>query len=251
MSLENLLKEITENTRLANIDVNAKEYRLTKAGMEMAVTSAKSKLADLLADYKDALLTSGVAIFLSGPSEKVTEFVKQSKEMEEGISFVLDAEELYRTMATPVFHSVGNKGTFTIDQTLMIQKQVFDLIQENRLPVRQGIITISDIPPNQGIGSLQDAYDIVRKLVRSVFGDVLNIEHMKHNLTKNALEQKYSGTNVPVLIVNAQQDEIANVGSLFLKGKGQIELTTEDAITPEYVTKQLKSAAKQIKTRKN
>ncbi len=70
MSLEQILKQIDDSTRVASYDPDAPQYARTRSGIEVAVKQAKEELARLRGAYEQAVLAQGVAIFLYGPSDK-------------------------------------------------------------------------------------------------------------------------------------------------------------------------------------
>lgn len=243
MTLENLLKEIETMKVLANQDPANFNPR-SRPGLEMQVRQSKDTLASLKEQYSKELLDNSIGIFVSGTSESVQKFSVVAEK--EGNTLTLDANELYEKLANEIEPSIGNSREFTSNQAMFLLGSLKGISKELGVTEMQA----PKLHEIRVVRTHQDLVSYVRTVLREAAGDELNKLYLSNALTKKALKICYSGSVVPVVIVNAQQDEVNPLSKLFQKGAFNIPIDLEATIDKEYVLKTFQQTKKKLKQNK-
>lgn len=244
MTLEQILKQIDGAEKTANIDIESPVYARTRSGIEVAVKQAKEELGKLRGQYEAAVLAQGVAIFLYGPSDKTSEFASVIRDL--GEAAVIDAAAFYTKIADIVEPTLGASRTFTAEQAATMHKALNDSAREIGAHLTRPI----NISRQHVCATFAELVDMVRDIIRENLGDDLNAQALKRSLGQEGLKIRYMGSTSPVIVLNATQDEAVGLGQIFGKGRGKVELSSEDTIDKEFINQAFKNVQKQIKTKK-
>jgi hypothetical protein len=215
-----------------------------QGGWATAIAEAKTKLKTLKGEYKSALLRNGVAILLEGDALKISEFVKLVRDEGEGLA--VDAGALYRRLAEGVEPTFSDSRQWGVQQTYKLTLELKDVMEGIGLTE----LPMVDRKVMPVLPTTEDVANHIRTIVREVAGDELNRLYIEEMALKEAFEIRYTGTLAPVLILNANADEAANLAKSFTQGTTRVTLKEEDEINKKFLYNAFKEANKSIRTKK-
>lgn len=238
--LETIIKDIEENTKMANTNLDAVKYNVRSAH-EIGIRQAKDRLVDLRNEYKSKILTNIVGFFLFGDPVKVKKFSDISTA--DSGTIAVDAHEMYKYLAGEIAPSMGSLREFNVDQMSRLLNDIRNLaidlgVQEQSIPapVAKGVVTLK---------TQEELVDHVRTLIRSSIGDWLNNLYISTRLWEKALAAKYT---VPVLVctvANATIDEEQAMSAFNVKHNLTLDDDTE--MDPTFINKMYEKYSKKNK----
>lgn len=238
---ETVLNKLDHAERMALLDPADPKYSKTRSGIETAVAQAKLEVVGLRIKYAEAVLNSGVAIFLSGPENRTEEFCKLISELGEAV--VVDANEVYNYISRPLEATLSSTRTFTSEVASVLISQV---AATARL-VGVGLNRPIRADTQKHVATYKDLVNHVRDIVRSELGDVLAAAYLKTVVGREALKIRYMVDVSPVIVLNATAEEVVGLGHAFGKGQATVELKEEDKVDSEFVGKVFANVQKQLK----
>lgn len=212
-----------------------------RGGWTARIAEAKEEMKKLRAEYKKALLGNGVAIFLSGDSVKAGEFAKLIHDSGEGL--VADAEALYKRLASVVEPTFGETRQWGVGQTHKLHMALQEVMSEIGLVE----IPMPDVTKNPILRTTDEIVAHIRQIVRASCGDAFNSLYMGEQALKDALQIRYMGVLAPVAVLNWKDDEAAGLAMSFAKGSATVNLTEDDTINKEFLTKAFTEVNKKIR----
>jgi hypothetical protein len=242
-TLEELIKKIDRVSNDAHRNLED-IHPGVRGGWMARIADAKDELKKLRQEYKNTLLSNGVAIFLAGDSVKAGEFAKLIHESGEGL--VADAEALYRRLAAAVEPTFGETHQWGVGQTHKLHVALQEIMSEVGLVE----IPMPNVTKNPILRTREAIVAHIREIMRESCGDALNSLYMAEQALKAALEIRYMGVLAPVAIMNAKDDEVAGLAITFAKGYATVTLTEEDKINKEFLTKSFTEVNKKIRKKK-
>lgn len=243
-SLETLLNKLDHAEKTSKLDPNEPQYAKTRSGIESAVVKAKESVGKLREEYAQAILNNGVAIFLSGPKDKTEQFCQVVTELGEAV--VVNAEELYSRLAAPLGSMIGPSRNFSTEAASHLVRSIVEVAREVGASITRPIRT--HVP--EVVNTQEEMVSHVRSMIRAEVGDSLAAAYIKKTVGREGLKIRYMGSTSPVIVLNASTEESVGLGQIFGKGKASINLTEEDTIDKEFITKSFKSVSKQLKSQK-
>lgn len=243
MNLETMVKDIQETKRLAELDIEAASWQ-TRPSLTNMKVEARERLEKLVTDYTKAIRGNSVGIFLFGDPKDVRKFAEIAAE--EAGTFAVEADELYQNLAAAVEPSLGASREFG---GLQLQGLIAALRQscKDLNVLRMALPTMTDTPV---VRDRQELLNQIKRLVRSAVGDDLGRVSLDHNVNAQAIASGFSGGTLPVVILNAEQDEVASYAVLFTNSISITVSTAEDGeVTKETVLKQFSGIKKKLKTK--
>lgn len=242
MSFEKLSKELEIVTATANRDIEAMHFSV-RPTWAVAIQNAKDRLVVLKALHKEALLQNGVAIFVEGDKEKVSQVISQ---MSANGGITVDASELYTRLANEIEPTLSDARTWGVAQThklhLGLQEVMSELgLSEMPMPARDSMPVVKDPAATAAH---------VKEVIHGAMGSSLNALYVEAQAAKTAFEIRYIGVTAPVLIYNAAQDEEGDLGKSFAKGSVKAPVSATDEVNEEFLGKLMKDVSKRISRKK-
>jgi hypothetical protein len=242
--LSGLLDSLDEARRIASIDVDEPVYQRTRSGMQVAVEHAKQDVKRLQTEYEDSVLKHGVAIFMYGPNEKLDAFTQAVTNLKEAA--VVDANEMVNRLVEAVEKTMGTSREFTVSQAQILSVRISDIIRELGLPVLR-MIQINELPY---LANQEDVTAFVRKVLATQVNATINLQYLKRSVAREAEKIRYKLSVAPVIILNADAEDIPMFGSMFGKGMARVTVSDDDNIDEEFIAKTFQEVQKSIKKNK-
>lgn len=240
-NIKQLAEDIQKTSQIAHTnleDVNP----AVRAGWGATIENAKVRLKDLEQKYSQLIAKNSAAIFLTGNAEKVAEFAKLIRD--EGEGFVVDAQALYNRLAHQVVVTLPqDRGSeWGVAQVYRLHTTIQEVMHE---------VGITELPmPDRTEAPFVKGYDQVlthvRKIVRGACGDLLNKLYVERELVRQALEIRYTGVMVQVIVVNAQDGDIYDLGRMFGLGTHTVELADDTEVNDDFMRSVFEEATKKL-----
>ncbi len=244
MSKEEILNEIKDVTVIANTDTDTVDPRV-RSGWESAKRDAQDRLVALRDRYKQHLFENGVAIFLDGSPGQQIAFANLA--VQEANSIKIKVPDLYEVLSVEAEPSLGTERTFTNHQVMLIETALGPIKSELKFrePTRLRLADIVVTPDHASF------VDYVRTLVRTAAeGDELNKLYIVRSIIEQSIAAGYTHNTVPVVFVNAKEEEVQALQALFSKSH-TVTIGAQDEINAEYVIEQFKDIQTKIKPQNN
>lgn len=243
-TLSEILEQIEQNQVLADTDPLGTPG-LARAGFAVAIRQAKDTLTDLKKLYRTQIMSRAYDVFVFGNRTKATEFGKVAEA--EG-AVVVDAEELYQTLAQPIEASLGTEREFGPSQVALL------IAGLKAVATDLGIINMN-APKLPGLVKMENAAVTlahVRSMIRAAVGDDLNKLYLGAAITNKALEAKYKASGLVVVVLNAMGPEDARgIAGLFAHHLPSVNLTSDVEIDVDTVHRAFKRSNNKPPTLKN
>jgi hypothetical protein len=241
MNVEKLIEDITKTGQIAHTrleDLNP----AVRGGWGMAIVTAKNKLIDLERQYALYVGKNSVAIFLLGDPGKVGELAKLIADEKNG--FVVDANALYARIGHQVYVTVPqDRGSlWGSAQTYRMQTTIQEIMHE--VGIRE--LPMPDRTEAPHVKSLADCVAHVRKTIRAACGDSFNKLYIERSLVKQALEIRYTGVMVPVIVTGAEEKEVYDLGRMFGLGASSVTLDVDTEVNEDLMRSTFESATKKL-----
>ena len=194
-NLKELFAKILDVEADATIDPTACDPRV-RAGVEAKVRNAKADLTRVQNEYKDALISNVVLIAVNGDTAK--EFAETAEKLG---AITIDFDFIINKLADNLSkRAVGNE--FTSDG-------LFKLVDElSKVRIEYDIVRL----PNPVVNAYADGIyntpivDAIRKLLGKNYGSSLQSAVTRRDIGKKALEAKFTGKKLPVVVYNLNED---------------------------------------------
>lgn len=221
-----LLEEIQTFNDLINQDLSAWDPN-TYPGKSSQQGEAKKNLPALKAKYLDYLQDAALVMVLSGTQNSQTKFAEIAAE--EGNTVTVDAKALYLKLSEGIEESLGYTREFGVTQLSLVINGIRDICLD--LGIRE-----TDRPRHleQVVVLTQaDIVDHIRKIVRESDSDFLNVKYMSNTLLQQGLSKRYNQSVVPVVIMNASEEEAKALSQFWSKPYANVQVPSF-ASTEEY-----------------
>lgn len=212
-----LLQQIQEHEDLINTDLSIWDPA-TRPGKTGAQQEAKLNLPNLKNQYLLYLQDSVLAMILEGDAASQTGFAEIAAQ--EGNTITLDAEALYRKLSEGLEESLGYSREFGVTQLSQVVDSIRDICLD--LGIRE-----TDRPRHMEqvvVLTQKDIVAHVRKIVRESDNDFLNIKYLANELLTQALAKRYTQSVVPVVIINATEDEANSLKQIWAKPQATVKV---------------------------
>lgn len=194
-NLKELFNKILDVEADAAIDPTACDPRV-RAGVEAKVRNAKADLTKVQDEYKDAIIGSVVLIAVTGSTAK--EFADTAEKLGAiSVDFDLIVNKLADNLSK---RAVGNE--FTSDG-------LFKLVDElSKVRIEYNIVRL----PNPVVNAYSDGIfntpivEAIRKLLAKNYGSSLQSGVTRREIGKRALDAKFTGKKLPVIVYNLNED---------------------------------------------
>lgn len=211
-----------------------------------AIASAKLRLEALLTEYKDALVKTGILIFLEGDRERAGELATLVTKENEGL--VVDATALYERVANAIEPSLSD--CTSTRQSYWGVHQVYimnNLLQQVMSEVGLQEMDMPDRTTFPIVKTHQDLVNHIRQAVRSSVGDGLNRLYLIRQMLDQTKKIRYIGIMTPVMVLNASEEEQAGLSLGFGHGATTISMKADDTVDKPYMVKAFKEISKRIR----
>jgi hypothetical protein len=239
-TLETMLQKIEENADNAAINLEDFNFQ-NRNGMAIAKRQAMDIIAKSKEDYEKAIHELTLGIFVFGA--KAEEFAKVAADtVLKGEAIVVRANALYNRLgkATEGFLEASRRFSINAMRALMNEMEAIG---------REIGLAGFDVPTFKESGALatfEDHVRFVKGIIRKTLKEDLNKIYLQKAIFKAAMEAKFTGTILPVIIVGFEDlDEATNLSKVCAKLGGQLSVV--DEVTPEFVVKKLNDVKKRIK----
>ena len=241
-TLSTLMKEYQETKRIDTEDISMVSFKV-RPGREAAKRTAEQRLESLASRYTELLRKAAFGIFVTGPGS--IEFAKIANG--EGESLTVDAEALYQRFAAAIEPTIGFTHQFGTQQLLVLLQQLREIGTE---------LNLRDVDVPRGIESqivptTRALVTFLKKFVENT-NPTLNVLYMEKQAFDSAVFNESTGVVVPVVVLNAQPEEVERLGRQFLSGRFVRVDTTIDQPSKELVIATFTTIQKTLKeTRAN
>ena len=241
-NLKKLMEEIVETEKLASIDVEECDWRV-RPGMSIAKADAKDKLEGLKKRYLDAISGTTFSLFVLGP--KAEDFVKVAEAESAAPLLVLRADAIYHRLMERVEETLGANREFGTMQMGMVIRALSEL-------ARDLDIKAFDAPKFIESGTLVNTAAVlahVRRIVREAVGDDFNRIFLTREITRKALEMRYTSTVLPVVVLGLESDdEVSGLNSIAARFGARV--VAQDEVTKESVIEVFTEIKEKLKNKK-
>jgi hypothetical protein len=199
--LSELLTKIEAAREASDVNLHNHDYR-TRPGAELAKEVAKKELSGLINEYKDVVGKGVAKIFLSGATrENAKKFVELLKKEKLSVSF---PDSLYTHIAETVYPKLSGGGLYSTPAFLQLCETCRNLGGH--------FVVFPTVPPkNTGVDTIVknvgELTPIVKNAVRAAYRDVLARSYINEQVFKEALNTRYTGNLLCVVIANSLPDE--------------------------------------------
>lgn len=206
--------------------------------------SALQQYLELFKELRSKIPNFAGGIFVTGP--KSVEFSEIAED--EGPVITLDTTEMYTIIAENWFKVVGGDQVFSLDCVMPFLDSL------NSIKVQLGISQIQNIDFNKFLGlsvkTKEDAINITREAIRGAVGDLLLIFYLNNKLTEKVVQEEWSLAVVPVVLLNATQEEReGELKTIFQNKTITAETTDQSEVTKNEVLIAFKQLNKKMKER--
>lgn len=238
-TLESMINELSAAQATAAIDIEEKPASV-RGGWATRVREAKDAVVTLRKEYSEALLKSSVAIFLDGAPEKIA---KATEVFTANNGLIVDANALYDRFTKVIEPTMSEGRSWGVAQTFRLNVAIQEIMHE--VGVNEMDRPTPGNPP--ALPTADDTRKYVKSLIQGAVGDNLARLYLAKSVVDRAVEIRYTGVTVPVLVLGATPDEAANLTLNFGKGVTTLKLDDLDEVTEESLSKLLKAAGKKVK----
>ncbi len=231
--VDQLLTDLREARAAADTVMEEVPTKL-RPGRQMAKNQALEALPGLIKAVESGTVpTRLVGVFASGDPAviaKVIEFLSANG------GIVLDAGTMYRQLGEyvePAFGGAAQRSFNTVCFTRMIsalreQAQLFGYRMDRNPEYEETVTT-----------TLEEVSEHCRRLVRDAYGDAPNLAVLTRAIIDAVVKGNLSNKRIPVLIVNASEDEQDTLSQLFTRATA-FEFSPEFEVTEESVVSTFK-----------
>lgn len=181
----------------------------TAPGKMVQRRNAEEEIKTLNETYRQLLTEAMVKVYVTGSNQaKLTDLKLLAQEFPGAV--VVDADALYKRIATPAIPIYNQSKRLNLDVTLVIENDIMVAAQENK-------VTPTDFPriPAQYLESAfekpeESILKLVRETVEKVFGTELQQAMLSKLVVAEAVRLEVTDAPVFVFIVSARDNEIAD-----------------------------------------
>jgi len=212
-TLDDILKDYERADRFSKRSVE--EVPLPgRPGIEIQVSRSKLALPKLRQEYLTRILRSSFGFFLESENqEKNDAFTKIA--VENG-AVVIDADAIFQKLADAVQYSLGPSREFSVTQIGLMDHALNELVESTGL---EGSLNRTQIKELRVVKNRERLVDYIRDLVAASNASVPVTVTAQSDIVKQALEQKFAGKRLVVVVRNAAAGNRAALTGLFTKVK--------------------------------
>ena len=219
--LKTIYKDIRDTEKLSLTKDTDIPYK-SRPGMMMAVRAACERLPVLLEELQKTVIPNRLsAVYASGDEttiSRVAEFIKKQG------GIVLDANEIYRKIASNIELTYGNNRTFSTHQHQIMGQGIREIalnLDYRELPSPPYRETICP--------DMKATISHVRSSIRGSIGDDFSKKYLVKALNEAILKSELDIPLIPILVVDVQSaEEKANLSPLFTTN-------TDFEFTPSFI----------------
>lgn len=224
-SVKSTLKDALETLELSQL-----EYYPSRgaAGLAVAVQQAKNRLPDALKVYREALIASSEAVFVSGLQEQIGQFVSRALVLHN--VFYVDMRRPYRVIAEQIEPSIApNTRDFGVAQYDLLCTAIRDLATE------LGMTGTLPAPAvfNGIVANPEALIEKVRDLIRASIGNDLAFYWLVKRFGDVAIAAKCD-TPATLVFYNALPDEVVFIKTKMASSR-EIEIKPDDVVNEDFV----------------
>jgi len=248
-----LLATYQEKKRDSEIDLTGEVDFRTRPGLELRKNGATQALPGLKEELGRLVEQNSAAIFLSGPADKVEEFVGLAQDATEGNIVVVSAKEMYTKLAKGVEGGLRSDRRFsmdTINSFVYAILKLFDELNINDPLASPNLVRYLNqiFPDTESVSTLvRDALASVQTSGGQPAGDGLNSLYLSYRVTEEAIREEVATDFLPVVVLDATPEEASGAlkDLLFFGRNVSVALKGEvDANTVVTAFKELKKKNK-------
>ncbi len=192
MSLKERITQIEDKRADAALSVEDSDPRV-RAGVEATIRNAKQALEQLEADYKDAVIPLTALIAVQGSGSE--EFANTAR-----IAFDTPTVD-YQAATNRIVDSVrsrSGRNEFSTQEFFLVLDEL------NKIKLEYGILSLPVPRVNAGVDRVYNCAieEAVKNLLRINYDEQLNSVVARREIGKLALNMKFTGKNLPVVVYN-------------------------------------------------
>jgi hypothetical protein len=210
-SFEVLLEQLAQDEATLGVAIEDVDPR-SRPGHEILKRQAGERIALTKRRFSEEIKGHAFAVFLIGDADKQVKFADIAED--EGDTLTIDSQALYTRITTDLYPTMGNSKEFTSHQISFIMQTLAKVCTE---------LNVVGYPPLKNLvttyaTTFEGAAGLVKDLIRRSMGDELNKLYIEHLTTQKAIAERYTNSVVPVVLLNATQDEIPFIAPTLFNG---------------------------------
>lgn len=214
--LDELLKSLQQCREMATTDYAGWDWR-TRPGMEVAKSQARRDLVDLTWKYQLELVKTVAKVFVTGDHDKV---VKLASLLTKEGAFTIPSASMYEQLADMVAPTLSSGNAFSSPSYIRLIELVTEMAVNNRVDSSGPM----EDPKFIGINNRQDLVDVIKKTVRSGFGDNLMKAFVINNFLEHAIKNSFNQQMSILVISGLSEQEKASLMDSIFPGQPSFEL---------------------------
>ncbi|WNM70292.1 hypothetical protein [Myxococcus phage Mx1] len=229
MSLKEIVKKLKEAQKCIDEDLSGWDPR-TITGKRNQQQQARDEIDSLKKKYTDELPGHVFLVFVKGTQP--ASFLGLARQ--EG-ALVGDASEIYRTFAEGVRETQDkSQPSFSAFQSIRLVREMSSYAYDNMIrSMPLPSVSIGDL--DTLTPSLEDVVAVVRRSIRATSADDLNAFHLKKVLTEQGIQDGNDKKTIPVIIVNASDEEIQGLKEGLFPGAQSLVVDSKKQSSEELV----------------
>ena len=177
----------------------------TMPGMQARQHEFMEKLETMSNKYREVMRQQGFAIFLAGDAQEQAAFAAVASEV---ITLNLSANAVYDYLAKELWPAVRAQDQFQATHIVMLIEHMVALGQKLGMNSMPNPAPTADLI--QTIGDVTNLSRLIRLSIERQAGTELASEYLEYEATERALQNRYSGSSLLLLITDATTEQIQN-----------------------------------------
>lgn len=178
----------------------------TKSGMQARQQQFLQELESIRDDYAKLMRGRGIAVFVLGDRDQQAAFAAIATDYD---SFVLDANALYRTLANKVWPAIRVGELFTAGHAQIVAEHMITIGQALNLPSIPYPTPTVDLV--RAVTDKEMLVGLIRGCIEHTAKTELLSAYLESQAIDAAINERYSGGALSVLVVDANTDQIQDL----------------------------------------
>jgi hypothetical protein len=200
-----------ENLEAAKADANAQPSGEYQSMMQADIRRVRGqeRQVELINEYRQFVKGAAAAIILTG--EDQTSFAHKAEE--EGGTLTIDAYVAYHDLLKGLWESMGGTGRFTLDQMVALHGRLDKYAKHRNIDIFR--MPTFDRTMNTYHENKDAFIECIRKELVEKLGAFVVVSGVQQQIFTAAIAAKLVASPIPVVIVNAIEEEIKPLSVVF------------------------------------